>query len=108
MADAPKEAHVSAPLHRIGSRVLQTSRSEALEERCEQLRRSQPWVFEEPRSAPDRRQIEETKSSYTKEQLEKRLAKLVGGVALIKAVAWQAARKLQFSNMAAGWCDNRD
>ena len=31
------------------------------------------------------RQIEETKSSYTKEQLEKRLAKLVGGVALIKA-----------------------
>lgn len=30
------------------------------------------------------RQIEDTKSSYTKEQLEKRLAKLVGGVALIK------------------------
>lgn len=44
---------------------------EALEERCAQLRR----------------QIEDTKSSYTKEQLEKRLAKLVGGVALIKVGA---------------------
>lgn len=44
---------------------------EALEERCAQLRR----------------QIEDTKSDYTKEQLQKRLAKLVGGVALIKVGA---------------------
>ncbi|CAJ1363735.1 unnamed protein product [Effrenium voratum] len=51
--------------------IVADAPKEALEERCEQLRR----------------QIEETKSSYTKEQLEKRLAKLVGGVALIKVGA---------------------
>lgn len=44
---------------------------EQLEERCEALRR----------------QIEDTTSDYTKEQLQKRLAKLVGGVALIKVGA---------------------
>lgn len=42
-----------------------------LEQRCEQIRQ----------------QIEETKSDYTKEQLQKRLAKLIGGVALIKVGA---------------------
>ncbi|CAK9104468.1 unnamed protein product [Durusdinium trenchii] len=41
----------------------------------------------EERCAQIQRQIEDTKSSYTKEQLEKRLAKLVGGVALIKVGA---------------------
>jgi len=51
--------------------VVADAPREELEERCAQLRR----------------QIEETKSSYTKEQLEKRLAKLVGGVALIKVGA---------------------
>lgn len=39
------------------------------------------------RCAQIRAQIDETKSSYTKEQLEKRLAKLIGGVALIKVGA---------------------
>ncbi|CAE6972680.1 groL1 [Symbiodinium natans] len=51
--------------------IVADAPKEALDDRCEQLRR----------------QIEETKSSYTKEQLEKRLAKLVGGVALIKVGA---------------------
>lgn len=51
--------------------VVADAPKDLLEERCEQLRR----------------QIEETKSSYTKEQLQKRLAKLVGGVALIKVGA---------------------
>jgi len=41
----------------------------------------------EERCAQIRTQIEETKSQYTKEQLEKRLAKLVGGVALVKVGA---------------------
>eukprot|EP00403_Amphidinium_massartii_P010908 CAMPEP_0178413024 /NCGR_PEP_ID=MMETSP0689_2-20121128/22317_1 /TAXON_ID=160604 /ORGANISM="Amphidinium massartii, Strain CS-259" /LENGTH=642 /DNA_ID=CAMNT_0020034289 /DNA_START=84 /DNA_END=2015 /DNA_ORIENTATION=+ len=44
---------------------------ELLEERCAQLRQ----------------QIEDTKSQYTKDQLTKRLAKLVGGVAVIKVGA---------------------
>eukprot|EP00930_Biecheleria_cincta_P079958 TRINITY_DN679_c0_g1_i3.p1 TRINITY_DN679_c0_g1~~TRINITY_DN679_c0_g1_i3.p1 ORF type:complete len:630 (+),score=163.91 TRINITY_DN679_c0_g1_i3:58-1947(+) len=51
--------------------IVADADKDALEERCAQLRT----------------QIEETKSSYTKEQLEKRLAKLVGGVALIKVGA---------------------
>jgi len=41
----------------------------------------------EDRCAQIRKQIEDTKSDYTKEQLQKRLAKLVGGVALIKVGA---------------------
>ncbi|CAK0857436.1 unnamed protein product [Prorocentrum cordatum] len=51
--------------------IVADAPKEALEERCAQIKL----------------QIEETKSSYTKEQLEKRLAKLVGGVALIKVGA---------------------
>merc|ERR1712060_59882 len=51
--------------------IVADAPKEALEERCAQIKM----------------QIEETKSSYTKEQLEKRLAKLVGGVALIKVGA---------------------
>ena len=54
------------------------------------------------------RQIEETKSSYTKEQLEKRLAKLVGGVALIKAGGAKAKASVPSTDVAAGWCDNGD
>lgn len=51
--------------------IVADAPKEALEERCAQIRR----------------QIEESKSSFTREQLEKRLAKLVGGVALIKVGA---------------------
>jgi len=51
--------------------IVADAPKEALEERCAQIKM----------------QIEETKSSYTKEQLEKRLAKLVGGVALIRVGA---------------------
>lgn len=51
--------------------IVADAQKEALEERCAQLRA----------------QIEETKSDYTKEQLQKRLAKLTGGVALIKVGA---------------------
>merc|ERR1712087_637643 len=51
--------------------IVADAPKEALEERCAQIKM----------------QIEETKSSYTKEQLQKRLAKLVGGVALIKVGA---------------------
>jgi chaperonin GroEL len=51
--------------------IVSDAPKDALEERCAQIRA----------------QIEETKSSYTKEQLEKRLAKLVGGVALIQVGA---------------------
>jgi len=51
--------------------IVADAPKEALEERCAQLRG----------------QIEDTKSDYTKEQLQKRLAKLVGGVALIKVGA---------------------
>jgi len=51
--------------------VVADAPKDALEERCAQLRA----------------QIEDTKSEYTKEQLQKRLAKLVGGVALIKVGA---------------------
>lgn len=51
--------------------VVADAPKDALEERC----------------AAIRGQMEETKSEYTKEQLQKRLAKLVGGVALIKVGA---------------------
>lgn len=51
--------------------IVADADKDGLEQRCAQLQA----------------QIEETKSSYTKEQLEKRLAKLVGGVALIKVGA---------------------
>jgi chaperonin GroEL len=51
--------------------IVADAPKEALEERCEQIRA----------------QIDETKSSYTKEQLEKRLAKLVGGVAIVRVGA---------------------
>lgn len=51
--------------------VVADAPKEALEERCAALK------F----------QISETKSEYTREQLEKRLAKLLGGVALIKVGA---------------------
>eukprot|EP00930_Biecheleria_cincta_P079956 TRINITY_DN679_c0_g1_i1.p1 TRINITY_DN679_c0_g1~~TRINITY_DN679_c0_g1_i1.p1 ORF type:complete len:653 (+),score=164.81 TRINITY_DN679_c0_g1_i1:135-1961(+) len=51
--------------------IVADAPKDALDERCAQLRV----------------QIEETKSSYNKEQLEKRLAKLIGGVALIKVGA---------------------
>jgi len=51
--------------------IVSDAPKDALEERCGQLRL----------------QMEETKSSFQKEQLEKRLAKLVGGVALIKVGA---------------------
>eukprot|EP00929_Paragymnodinium_shiwhaense_P007844 TRINITY_DN111756_c0_g1_i1.p1 TRINITY_DN111756_c0_g1~~TRINITY_DN111756_c0_g1_i1.p1 ORF type:complete len:673 (+),score=222.10 TRINITY_DN111756_c0_g1_i1:75-2021(+) len=51
--------------------IVSDAPKEALEQRCAQLRA----------------QIEDTKSQYTREQLEKRLAKLAGGVALIKVGA---------------------
>jgi len=51
--------------------IVADAPKDALEERCASLRK----------------QIEDTKSEYTKEQLQKRLAKLVGGVALIKVGA---------------------
>jgi len=51
--------------------IVADAPKDALEERCAQIRA----------------QIEDTKSEYTKEQLRKRLAKLVGGVALIKVGA---------------------
>jgi chaperonin GroEL len=51
--------------------IVADAPKDLLEERCQQIRQ----------------QIEDTKSDYTKEQLQKRLAKLVGGVALIKVGA---------------------
>mmetsp|Transcript_22977 Transcript_22977/g.52582 ORF Transcript_22977/g.52582 Transcript_22977/m.52582 type:complete len:639 (+) Transcript_22977:86-2002(+) len=51
--------------------IVADAPKDALEDRCAQIRV----------------QIEETKSDYTKEQLQKRLAKLVGGVALVKVGA---------------------
>merc|ERR1719410_2595746 len=51
--------------------IVADAPKDLLEERCQQIQQ----------------QIEDTKSDYTKEQLQKRLAKLVGGVALIKVGA---------------------
>mmetsp|Transcript_29036 Transcript_29036/g.90510 ORF Transcript_29036/g.90510 Transcript_29036/m.90510 type:complete len:604 (+) Transcript_29036:95-1906(+) len=60
-----------ATVKKDSTTIVADAPKEALEERC----------------AAIRGQIEETKSEYTKEQLQKRLAKLVGGVALVKVGA---------------------
>jgi len=60
-----------ATVKKDSTTIVADAPKDALEERCAQIRA----------------QIEDTKSDYTREQLQKRLAKLVGGVALIKVGA---------------------